>query len=197
VSKNTRILASRIFAVLAFAFMLMTQSAYDGKLIGNFLAFVGLLLVAVAIVGRLWCSLYISGYKNAELITAGPYSLTRNPLYFFSLLGFVGVACATQTFTFPVLVTAAFAVGYPATINNEEDFLRCKFGEAFDLFCKRTPRFFPSFRNYREAETWQVHPGAFLRTVTDVVWFVWLSAIIEFSQALGRWAGVKPLMHLF
>lgn len=51
----------------------------------------GLLLVGVATVGRLWCSLYISGHENSELITTGPYSLSRNPLYFFSLPGFAGI----------------------------------------------------------------------------------------------------------
>jgi hypothetical protein len=35
-------------------------------------------IAAVASLGRMWCSLYIAGSKDKELITNGPYSLCRN-----------------------------------------------------------------------------------------------------------------------
>ena len=194
---HPRILASRLCAVGIFELMLVNQSPHQGQLAGDLLAFAGLALVALAVVGRLWCSLYISGYKNNELITAGPYSMTRNPLYFFSLLGFAGVACATQSFSFVVLVMAVFALGYPLTIRSEEAFLRSKFGDAFERFCARTPRFFPNLRNYHEAATWVVHPERFRRTMVDVVWFVWLVAIVQLALALKRDLGVPQLLQLW
>jgi protein-S-isoprenylcysteine O-methyltransferase Ste14 len=54
-------------------------------------------LAAMIASHRLWCSLYISGYKNSQLITSGPYSLCRNPLYFFSFVGFAALCARCPT----------------------------------------------------------------------------------------------------
>jgi protein-S-isoprenylcysteine O-methyltransferase Ste14 len=196
-NQQARIFLSRTFALVVFLLILLTRSVHRGTVAGELLSFVGLLLVTIAVVGRLWCSLYISGYKNNELITAGPYSLSRNPLYFFSFLGFIGVACTTQTFSLVAMVTVAFALGYPVTIKQEENFLRQKFGAVFDEFCAKTPRFFPNFRNYVEPETWVVYPGRFRRTLRDVVWFIWLAAIVELTLSLKQDAGSSALLLLF
>ena len=52
----------------------------------------GFAAVMTAVLGRVWCALYIAGRKNAELCQDGPYSFVRNPLYVFSFVGAVGVA---------------------------------------------------------------------------------------------------------
>ena len=140
---GNRILLSRVFAVGFALALLATESAHEGTLTAAILFLIGLVLVALATVGRLWCSLYLSGYKNSELITAGPYSICRNPLYFFSFLGFSGIGFATETVTFGVLLVLAFALFYPIVIEREEQFLRARFGQAFEDYCARTPRFFP------------------------------------------------------
>jgi protein-S-isoprenylcysteine O-methyltransferase Ste14 len=46
--------------------------------------YVGYALVIVCVVGRIWCSAYVGGYKNTKLIDTGPFSIVRNPLYVFS-----------------------------------------------------------------------------------------------------------------
>lgn len=51
----------------------------------------GGLLILLCIAGRTWCSLYIGGHKERQLIVSGPYSITRNPLHAFSILGTVGI----------------------------------------------------------------------------------------------------------
>ena len=82
--------ALAVIFILVFAFsnnaLERTYPAIPGVMM-----LAGCTLVGIATVGRLWCALYIAGYKTDKLITSGPYSMCRNPLYFFSLLGGIGV----------------------------------------------------------------------------------------------------------
>src|SRR5688500_5721815 len=103
------------------------ESRLEGSLAAATLFMSGLALVGVATVGRLWCSLYINSHKESALVTVGPYSITRNPLYFFSFLGFIGVGLATETVTLAIAMTCFFAVVYPVIIRREETLLQHKF----------------------------------------------------------------------
>lgn len=191
-----RLLVSRIFAVAFLLVVLAMESAHEGTLVDVALLMLGLGLVGLATVGRLWCSLYISGHKNAELITTGPYSLCRNPLYFFSLLGFAGIGFASETFTLGIVVVAAMLAGYPAVIRQEEAVLRERFGAAFETYCARVPRVLPRLSGYVEPETYLVKPQLYRRTMLDVVWFIWFVGIVEFVKALHEYRIVEPLFRL-
>lgn len=195
--ENHRILVSRLFAVAFFAVLLSMENRLEDSLAAVLLFIAGLSLVGVATVGRLWCSLYISGQKDSALVTVGPYSVTRNPLYFFSFLGFIGVGLATETVTLAIAMTVFFAVVYPVIIRREERFLHHKFGAAFAAYCARVPRFVPRFSRYVEPKTWVVDTRLFRRTMLDVVWFVWLVALIELVEAVHELGIIKPWIALF
>ena len=47
---------------------------------------IGIALVGISSLGRMWCSLYIAGDKDESLMTQSPYSACRNPLYFFGMM---------------------------------------------------------------------------------------------------------------
>lgn len=129
-----RILASRCFAALFLALVVTTGSAHNGNLNGLVLGLAGWFLIGIAVAGRLWWSLYISGYKDADLVTTGPYSLCRHPLYLFSLLGFGGIGLATRSLTLTALIVGAFLLTYPAVLRREEAFLLSKFGPDFETY---------------------------------------------------------------
>ena len=194
--ENHRILVSRWFAIAFFGVVLSMGSRLEGTVVPSVLFIAGLALVGVATVGRLWCSLYISGRKDDELITVGPYSITRNPLYFFSFLGFAGVGLATETLTLAGAMVAFFSILYPVIIRREERFLRGHFGARYVDYCSRVPRFFPNPSRYVEPDSWVVDTRRFRRTMLDVVWFVWLVALIELVEALHELGIVAPLFRL-
>ncbi len=195
--QNHRILVSRIFAALLILVVLSMESRQEGTLTATILFISGLILIGIATVGRLWCSLYISGYKDNELITVGPYSVSRNPLYFFSFLGFAGVGLATETITLAIVLPVFFAAVYPFVIRREERDLRTRFGASFDAYYARVPRFFPNPAAYVEPPTWVVDTRRFRRTMLDVVWFVWLAALLELVEAIHELGIVKAWYGLY
>jgi protein-S-isoprenylcysteine O-methyltransferase Ste14 len=196
VFSSRRLLVSRIFGVAFFLAVLMTESLYEGTLVETVLFLGGLVLVGIATVGRLWCSLYISGYKDAQLITAGPYSICRNPLYFFSFLGFAGIGFATETFTLGLVLGTAFLAAYPAVLRHEEQVLLARFGAEYERYCARVPRFFPRLAGFSEPDTYTVNPRLFRRTMGDVIWFVWFVGVVEFVEALHELHYFEPLIRL-
>jgi protein-S-isoprenylcysteine O-methyltransferase Ste14 len=191
-----RLLVSRLFALAFFFVLLATEGSHEGSIVSTFIFLSGLILVGVATVGRLWCSLYISGHKNEALITTGPYSVSRNPLYLFSLLGFVGIGLASETLTLAVVLALAMLLGYPAVIRQEEAVLRARFGAAFEAYCARVPRFLPRLSGYAEPESYVVNPRLFRRTMLDVVWFVWFVGLVEVVEALHEFHYIEPLIYL-
>jgi len=80
--------------------------------------------------------------KNEELAVSGPYSYTRNPLYFGSILIAVGFAIAARSVWIWVLLVVLFALIYVPVIRGEEAYLRSVFPE-FESYSLRVPRLLP------------------------------------------------------
>lgn len=119
--------------------------------------------------------------------------MSRNPLYFFSFLGAVGVGLATGTLTIPACVILAFAFYYPMVIKAEQKKLAGKHGESFSNYCKKTPVFFPSFKLLKEPEEYTVKPKIFRKALFEVLWFVLLLGILEIKDGLTQ-AGLLPII---
>lgn len=119
--EKLRLPLSRAASAVAVFFLLFTSSRWEGRelMVTTMLFTVGMVLVAIGSLGRMWCSVYIAGYKDRTLITQGPYSVCRNPLYFFSTFGALGVGCCTETFTFPLALLALMIVYYPLVIQRK------------------------------------------------------------------------------
>jgi len=179
-------LISRTFAVALVGLLLVTESHWQIKspLLGSVLFCLGAMLAGVAALGRMWCSLYIAGYKTNTLITAGPYSMTRNPLYFFSFLGAVGIGLVTETFLLPLVILSGFAIYYPLVIRSEEAKLLKQHNTDFEAYFRKTPRFFPNFSTLVEPHEYTVRPKAFRKNIYDAVWFIWILGLLQIIEQL-------------
>jgi protein-S-isoprenylcysteine O-methyltransferase Ste14 len=195
---DNRLKLSKIFSTLLIILILFSASIWeDRKLISDALFVAGALLVSIGTVGRLWCSLYISGYKNNALITTGPYSVTRNPLYFFSLLGAVGVGLATETVIVPSIILIAFSLYYPLVIREEEKRLHNIHGKTFDDYCREIPRFFPTFSRFSEPDSYVVKPKVFRKRALNALWFVWILGIFELVEAFHEYGVIPIFLKLY
>lgn len=191
--RKQRILVSRLFIAAIIVLILISKSQWNIGLWGSVFFLTGAVLIGIAVTGRLWCSLYISGYKSGTLITTGPYSMCRNPLYFFSFLGAIGVGLATETLTIPLCIGIVFALYYPLVIKSEQKKLIGIHGEAFSDYCKKVPAFFPSFGLLTEPEEYVVKPKIFRRSLLEVTWFIMFMGILELKEAFEQ-AGLLPTM---
>ena len=192
VNEKLRIPATRIFAVLLAALVILSEGKWEDGLVSVILFACGCFLVAIASLGRVWCSLFIAGYKTDVVISDGPYSMCRHPLYFFSFLGAVGVGLATETLLVPAIILIGFFLYYPQTIRQEEAMLIDRHGSAYLKYKETTPAFFPNPKLFREPETYQVYPRIFRRHAFDTLWFIWLVGIIEIIEALHN-MGILPV----
>ncbi|MFC5342300.1 isoprenylcysteine carboxylmethyltransferase family protein [Brevundimonas staleyi] len=148
----------------------------------------GLGAVVISIVGRAWCSLYIGGRKKAEIVSTGPYSISRNPLYLFSYVGAFGVGAQTGSLTLALLFVAIALLVFHFTIKREEAWLSNQFGAAYDDYRARTPRLGPDFSKWRDEPELNVRPQFFLTTLRDGLVFFLAVPIFEgvdWAQAAG------------
>lgn len=154
----------------------------------------GIVLIVVAILGRTWCSLYIGGRKIAVLVTVGPYSVMRNPLYVFSVLGAVG---AGAQFGGLLLAAASGLIAYLVfllVVFKEEQILTIEFGPAYRDYLVEVPRFLPDFTLWRDAPLLEVVPLRVAVTFLDGLFFLLAVPITEGVEYLHA---VKLLPTLF
>ncbi len=145
-------------------------------------------LLTICSMGRLWALMYISGSKSKEVITNGPYSIVRHPLYFFSLIGAFGIGLVSENLLILMLIIIFYVAYYPLTVLAEEMKLEARFGEAYLEYKRKTPRFLPKISLYNGPPFYMVNADTFVRNFLDGMWFIWifiLFHILETAQNAG------------
>lgn len=153
----------------------------------------GVVLIFLGIVGRLWSTLYIGGKKSAMVVTSGPYSITRNPLYLFSAVAAAGVGAQTGSLVTTVLFFVLCAVAFHFVILREEKFLAAAFGAEFSAYCARVPRFFPDITVYREGTAEGFQSKRLLMTLLDGLVFLVAMPIFEIIDH-AQVSGALPVL---
>jgi protein-S-isoprenylcysteine O-methyltransferase Ste14 len=99
----------------------------------------GFVCVALACLGRIWCSVFIAGHKDEVLVTTGPYAHCRHPLYSFSIVGALGLGFASRSPLLCALVVLLIAGMLIYAASCEEQFLADAFPEEFKAYVVATP----------------------------------------------------------
>ena len=193
--EKSRIILSKLCVVGFFlgAATIHSNWATGGLASGTFLL-IGLSLALVGCLGRVWCSLFIDGFKTKELVTCGPYSVCRNPLYFFSAVGAIGVAFGSATLAGPVVVSLCFAAYYPAIIKAEERRLVQIHGDSFREYCQNVPAFFPHWGAAKTPETYQIQTRLVMHSMVEATWFVWLTMLVHLLYQLHQRTDFLPTL---
>ncbi len=178
-----RIFWQRVAAIFAISYVALVPPPLQlGRMVLETGEIIGFFLLATAVLGRLWCLAYIAGAKNESLITEGPYSMVRNPLYLFNFLGALGLGLAVENPPLALLLVCGFVLFYPSVVRNEEARLGRTFGAAYVAYCAATPRWVPKWSAYHEPESWVISPRRFRKGLLGAMWFLWVFMIWEIVE---------------
>ena len=109
----------------------------------------------------------------ADLVTDGLFSHVRNPLYVGNLLILAGLFILHHSAGVYLVGGGSFLLAYIAIVAAEENYLRGKFGDAYDQYCADVPRWLPRFAGLGET----------LRSMR----FNWQRAVLKDSASCFMW----------
>ena len=115
-------------------------------LAGSLLYFpgVGLYLWGYRALGRMFSISSTLGaqlYADHELVVTGPYRFVRHPMYLGVLLAGLGALLIHRTWNMLLLALSLLVVIFRA--RHEDAVLALEFGEAWQVYCKQVPGWFP------------------------------------------------------
>lgn len=187
--RQTRWFALPFFLLLPFSsgFLARNEALHES------LEWLGLVCLAVCVLGRAYCSLFIGGRKNDTVIDTGVFSVVRNPLYVFSFIGLIGIGLYSLIFSFMLFLIVAFGFYYTKVVAKEEQYLTAKFGAAYREYIQTVPRWLPDFKLWRQPEYVEVKPQFVLLTMRDGITFFLAPAFFEAIELLQH-SGVLPIL---
>lgn len=193
---NIRLVSSRLAVGAVIALALFGRHAWSEKGgVDSLLAGVGYALLLVGAIGRIWCAVHIAGRKNKDLVVEGPFSITRNPLYLFSFVAFVGAGLSFESLTLAVLFGALFFATHWRTILREERQLSEIFGPEYDAYLARVPRFLPRPRLYAPAAVVTLSVPVFVRAMVEAG-LIPLAFLGAQAIEAGHESGMLPVLFV-
>lgn len=180
-------------AVGVFVFAVTDSKYVTGSRAHELIEWVGFVLIVVCILGRTWSSLYIGGRKIEELVQTGPYSVMRNPLYFFSIIGATGVGAQSGSVLIALICGLIALVVFRVVVGQEEKVLIDRYGDTYRAFMARVPRFFPKPSLWTDDATLTIRPPRVVMTFADALVFLLAIPIAEGFEHLQD-IGVLPVL---
>lgn len=192
--QSLRRLVLAILIIAMFAALLFGEAVYPPEtFVHESVEMIGVLMIFLGIIGRLWSTLYIGGRKSHEVVTGGPYSITRNPLYVFSTLAAAGVGAQMGSIVATVGFGLLCALAFHIVILREERFLSAELGAPYRDYLARVPRFIPKLSLYEEGDTGSFRPRLLLNTLLDGLVFLIAMPIFELIEN-AQGSGALPIL---
>jgi len=158
--------------------------------------FAGYLFLLAGLTIRMWSFLYIGGRKSRELVTEGPYSLCRNPLYVGTFFLVIGAGLCFENLPMLAATVLVFVPAHLIAARLEEKHLERLFPTEYASYKRTVPGFLPRFRNYRPKEELVVRLRTVRRIMLDTVAVLLLPEIEDLLEVLHE-AGAIPVLWQF
>ncbi len=141
---------------------------------------IGIPFMALGEFLRIWAVGYAGATTRArtlgaarDLVTSGPYSYVRNPLYIGNFLLSFGVCLFANVYWLVPLLLLGYGLQYVPIIAVEERYLLASYGSAYQTYRTKVPRFLPRLHPYTQPSAHDFSWGRALksekRTLTAIV----------------------------
>jgi protein-S-isoprenylcysteine O-methyltransferase Ste14 len=192
--QRSRMLHTWLFAVPTLGILLTSTPAFSAE---DLIGWTGYLLVLIGVLGRTWCTMYVGGRKNDQLVDQGPYAVVRNPLYVFSFIGVAGVGASTGMLTAAVVAMLVFAIYYPSIVQREEAYLLDHFGQDYANYRHRVPRWLPDFSLWVSPKEIWIKPRLVWKTFFDSSWFLAVHPVFDLLEHLQQADYLPTLLYVY
>jgi protein-S-isoprenylcysteine O-methyltransferase Ste14 len=179
---------------LAYALALAAAAMTGGRLFegnaGLAAQSAGFVLVAAAVLWRLWSTLFVAGRKDVELVRDGPYAACRHPLYLGSVAAALGIGLTTRSLVLALALPLVIGAAASAAARGEDRALATAHGDAWRDYRAATPAFWPHWRRMRLPASIPVPPAIYRKAFLDAASFLalWLLVLlVETLRAGGAW----------
>jgi protein-S-isoprenylcysteine O-methyltransferase Ste14 len=163
---------------------------------GEVAALAGLALVVLAVLGRIWSSAFIAGFKDEELVREGPYSRLRHPLYALSWIGMLGLGLASGSVSIGVGLALITGIAFARASKAEDAYLEQRFGMAFTEYRRRTPALLPRGPGLPTPERRVLRPRVFAKSFVDGASFFGAYLLIRLADLLQQSGALPALLVL-
>lgn len=164
----------------------------EGDLVRSIFDVVGFVVIIIGVLLRMSARGYkkFSSNQGCQLVTGGPYSCVRNPMYLGTFLIAIGFMCPLYPLWLIAVFTAVFYARFIIQIRKEEQWLKESFGQNYEDYCARVPRFIPTYKSLRETGIRQVFPCKHMWTTKEkfgLLFWPALNTVIELLQEKIMW----------
>lgn len=150
-----------ILAIAVTGFLYLFSILYPQDLFwDNVFNFIGMILILKGTYLRMAARGYKKEFsqKGQGLVVGGLYALTRNPMYLGTFLIGSGFVLIVWPWWLLAVFSALFYLRFDRQMVKEEAHLKKFFGAKYEIYCRDTPRFFPSVQGMLKLKVSQVFP---------------------------------------
>jgi len=159
----------------------------EGTWLDTFSDTIGMASLVTGGLLRFWAASYMGAWTGPQwlkvptLITRGPYSYVRHPLYIANFLIGIGMIFVLEVFSLIPILLALAGFQFILVVPAEEALLKEKLGADFNLYCELVPGYIPSILpNLRAFSFGKDFPlkelGTLSGTVAVACLFEWLES---------------------
>lgn len=176
---DNRLPISRVLVVICFLTFIFIKPILVDSIFYIFMLIIGFILVLIGILGRVFASIFLSDKRNKKIVNSGIYSISRNPLYFFSFLGTLGILFIYGSLLVMLIVIIFYAIYYWQVIKFEEKSLSNKLGQEYISYLNSgVPRFFPKFSRWHSEKYITVNYKIVKKTIIESSYFFLIAILM-------------------